>query len=109
MGPAALAFLVAGGVSTGTFRRDEVECEETVAWLNDCCESFDPTAIRCWYHDGGCQGEDTLPSLSPEESECIRARSCAELREAQVCERVLERNQNLDEAGNPTSFDPVCP
>jgi hypothetical protein len=59
-------------------REDEVECEEAVAHLTECCSGFDPTRIRCEYvAPQGCSG-GSHPELDVETSRAIRALSCAD-------------------------------
>jgi hypothetical protein len=81
------AVLTAQLSSFATFPRQELECEETAAYLNDCCAGFDAKAqLRCEFIEGEGCGESTYPDLSVEQSECIRAMSCAEVRERGLCE-----------------------
>jgi hypothetical protein len=70
------------------FRQDEVDCEEAVRYLSECCEGFDATRIRCTYQ-GGCES-DTVPDVPVSQSECILAKSCDDIRRARVCERLLQ-------------------
>ena len=80
------------------FRQDEVECEEAVRYMSGCCPDFDPTRIKCTYV-GGC-GSETLPDLPVVESECVLSKSCAEIRAAHVCERLL--TEEADGGFEPT-------
>jgi hypothetical protein len=87
---ALLALIVFGGaafVQCG-FRQDEVECEEAVRYLSECCEGFAPIRIRCTYQ-GGCD-TDTVPDVPVSQSQCILATSCDEIRRNRVCERLLQ-------------------
>jgi hypothetical protein len=80
-----------------------------VAALKDCCEGFDEKTIRCVY-DPGCDVA-TYPTLSPSESECIRAKSCSEIREQGICKRVRDREAEKDVAPSNEEFVPsqeVC-
>lgn len=70
------------------FRQDEVECEEAVRYLSECCEGFDPARIRCTYR-GGCES-DTVPDVAVSQSQCILDKSCDDIRRAHVCERLLQ-------------------
>lgn len=97
-----LGVIIAGGVPAAqAFRRDEVECEEAVAMLEECCDGFDASKIACDYIEG-CD-ESTYPSIAPYESECIRALSCSEVRDAKICDRVLARATDANAQGE------VCP
>jgi hypothetical protein len=89
---AVLCSLVVG---TG-FREDEVQCEETVAYLEDCCPGFDSRAVNCTW--GGC---GPSPYLTAEESRCIRELSCAEISERGLCE-YRGQDAGADDSG------PVC-
>lgn len=87
-------------VRTG-FREDEVQCEETVAYLADCCPGFDLEAVSCTYQDS-C--DPVLPDLSVEESRCIRSLSCAQIRERGLCE-FRGKDAGADAASDT---EPVC-
>jgi hypothetical protein len=92
--------LVSAGLLAGALDREELECEEAIAHLKDCCEPLETDNI-C---GAGC---DAL-TLSLEESGCIEERGCDELRAAGVCERVSA----LSIAGAPEEGAfraPVCP
>jgi hypothetical protein len=74
------------------FREDVVWCEEALAQLTSCCGGFDPTKVKCHYHDysgGGCSGVYNWehPALSIEESRCILGESCGALNANGVCAR----------------------
>ncbi len=89
-GALVLALLVGTGPAVAQgFREDEFECEETVAYLKDCCDGLDAKAITCDYYEG-CTYTD-YPVLSPAESRCIRDRSCKQIRDEGICERVLSK------------------
>ena len=51
--PAAvlIAAFVAVALACGSIRQDQLECEEAVTKLTQCC-SFDPSPIQCVYSDG---------------------------------------------------------
>ena len=91
----ALLFLVIGGgiPAVQGFREDEVECEETADYLAECCPGFDPGTIGCTF-SRGCTSQ-TRPVLSPSESRCIRDKSCTELVDEGICERVLARGDGI--------------
>jgi hypothetical protein len=95
------------------FRQDEVECEEAVRYLSDCCAGFAPTRIRCTY-EGGCEG-DTVPDVPVSQSQCILAKSCDEIRSAHVCERLLQEEADgglgrhpLDDLGQTKQAEDIC-
>ncbi|HEX7671104.1 MAG TPA: hypothetical protein VF395_16025, partial [Polyangiaceae bacterium] len=69
-------------------RQDEVECEEAVAELVECCPGFDRSAVYCQYNDV-CGV--SYPDLAPDESECILDKKCSQIRGKRICERVVAR------------------
>ena len=71
------------------FREDELLCEEALVRLAECCEQAALRELNCDHNDS-C-GTTVSTDLSPEESECIRERSCASLREQGTCESLLAR------------------
>ena len=71
------------------FREDELLCEEAVARLKECCTDAELLGVDC-VHNPGCQ--TSAPTISPEESECIRSRSCAQLRRQSTCDALLARS-----------------
>jgi hypothetical protein len=79
-----------------SFREDELQCEEAVARLADCCPAFSAQAVSCVYVEG-C-GE-VVPDLGVGESKCIRSLSCGEIRERGLCEY----------DGPDGGVTPVCP
>jgi len=109
----ALLALVVLVPTCGGVRRDEFLCEEAYARLVECCPGFSSNDLYCDY-DSGC-GVTKDPALSPEESDCVRGKTCDELRNQKVCERALQvqRPVNAPDAGQVTpkwSDRPaVCP
>jgi hypothetical protein len=104
-GAALLAVLVGGAQPLAqAFREDEVQCEEMAAHLADCCDNFDPQSIDCEYFEG-CMS-DSYPSITVDESRCIREKSCKQVREQGICERVLAR-QSANETEYPAD-EAVC-
>lgn len=77
--------------ATQCLRQDEVECEEAVAHLADCCDDFDRSAVDCQYSD---YCGTSYPDLRPGESQCILDRSCDDIRKGDLCERVMSRPRN---------------
>lgn len=90
---------MAVGVLTGALSQAEIECEEAMEYLSSCCEE-PVTGNICG--GSGCGGS-TLPL---EQSECIRASDCDELRAAGVCERV--KHVDVDPSDG-TKAAWVCP
>jgi hypothetical protein len=93
--------------ATQCLRQDEVECEEAVAHMADCCEDFDRSAVVCRYSD---YCGVSYPDLRPSESQCILDRSCDSLREDGICEAVVRRSQTGASSSNDGYPEgEVCP
>ena len=77
----APGWLIAAAVglmfACGDMREDELDCEEAVSHLQDCCPGFDARRIECIYVTG-CGGT-TYPAISIAQSQCIRGESCSAL------------------------------
>ena len=105
---------VAFAIVVGTFacgdglRQDELDCEEAVSHLDECCPGFQATSrIQCMYDDQGC-GNVTEPAIPEDVSSCIRNESCEELATAGgVCDRVTAAQASITPGGPLTSA--VCP
>jgi hypothetical protein len=102
LGAAALSTLVADG----GLRQDEIDCEEAVAYLQGCCPDFGGATITC-VSESGCA--PSQPALSVTDSQCIVARSCAEVIATGLCDatRNLQSPQQ-DQDGNFIANPPVC-
>ena len=84
MGVAAIvtAIVISLGVSCNGFREDEIECEQAVVHLRDCCPGFKASAVDCSYsEETGCDNVThyTFPAISIADSQCLQQKSCAEL------------------------------
>jgi hypothetical protein len=81
--PAALLSLMLLGGSIG-IDKGELECEEAVKHLIDCCPDDAPARkINC-YVERYC---DKHPAeLGPEQARCLRDRSCDDLYASGACE-----------------------
>lgn len=90
--------------SCNNLRQDELDCEQAVVRLAQCCPGLQAREISCYYSAGSCEESDTLPDIDITESRCIRERSCEALSAAGICQRATEK---------ATSFYPrsvsVCP
>lgn len=73
-------------VAGNSFREDELECEQAIAHLVDCCPDFPAGSVQCVY-DEGC-GTVTETALSVAESRCIERKSCDDVRASGLCEKV---------------------
>jgi hypothetical protein len=106
---AAIAALLACGAP---LRKDELDCEEAVAHLADCCPGFVSSALACRYEDHGCGGV-THPALDIGEAACIRDERCAQLVSDRVCARAQQARAYTtggEDAGSPPpARGTVCP
>ena len=66
-------------------RQDELDCEEAVAVLKDCCPDFPVTMVSCVYESSACS--TVYPDFPVSESQCIRSQSCSSLVSTGVCAR----------------------
>jgi hypothetical protein len=87
-----LALLVSSSVvepsASPGIRRGELQCEEAVARLVECCPDLRPRDFFCEYEDsGGCAGARE-PDLDGADYEYLRSHSCDEVREAGWCSYV---------------------
>jgi hypothetical protein len=85
----AAALALAGG-QCGVGGEVELACLEAVARLGACCPGLDASLFACGdggEHASGCVVSYTSPALGLDESRCICARSCAELRDGGTCLR----------------------
>src|SRR5262249_3541736 len=77
--------------ATQCLRNDEVDCEEAVQHMIQCCPGFNPNAIQCEYYNG-C--DLSYPDLTTRESSCILDTSCTGLRNNGICARVQSRSMD---------------
>jgi hypothetical protein len=84
-------------------REDEFACENAVAHLQQCCPGFTGSNIACIYEPPpvSCGGSDPVsqgesPDLDLEQSACIRAATCDQLRSSGACDRAAATSSNLD-------------
>ena len=110
--PILVAIILATMVpATQCMREDEVECEEAVQSLVDCCPGFDHRSVRCEYQDT-CG--ITYPDFTPGESQCIFEKSCSQIVQAKICDRVHTRairahGPDYTEAHDAGISATVCP
>jgi hypothetical protein len=107
------AALVVGALTLalacGSIREDQLECEEAVTKLVQCCtSSFDPSPIQCTY-TSGCG--TTYPDLDIPTSQCIRSETCGELFTSDVCTRALASHPmgTSDDGETGAATPGVCP
>jgi hypothetical protein len=100
-----LGLAIAGGIPAAHgFRQDEVECEEALARLEECCPGFDASLVRCDYLES-CE-DTTYPSITPSESQCLRDLSCDVIRQKRACDAIAARGSGSDGTHSP---ELVCP
>lgn len=98
----AAALFIGAPLACGDMKQDELDCEEAVAHLQDCCPGFDARRIEC-LHSDGCTPE--RPAISIPQSQCIRGENCGELVSSGVCGRA----QDAHPVEGDASPDGVCP
>ena len=111
-----LAIIIGLGVSCNGFREDEVECEQAVNRLRDCCPGFNSSAVNCNYSEQlDCSDSVTAreyPALSLDESRCVQSTSCAAMIETGICARAQNAKLTVVAANGTTSSgarsEPVC-
>ena len=106
---AAIVFVA---LACGSIRQDQLECEEAVTKLDECCSHFDSSPIQCIFTQG-CD-DTTYPDLDIPTSECIRGESCATIVASGVCARALAAHPTQSEGDDdPGELGPatvgVCP
>jgi hypothetical protein len=89
----AIAGIIALAFACGdALRQDELDCEEAVSHLQECCPNFDSRSIACVYDDNGNQGcnPPTLPDISSSQSQCIRNAKCDAVVASGICARAAQ-------------------
>lgn len=84
-----VAVLVVVTLGCTGMREDELECEEAVVQLQNCCPGFTGSHVYCTYEPGCDHLAAHDPDLSVAQSTCIRKETCDELRASGVCARAL--------------------
>jgi hypothetical protein len=104
-----LGVIITLGVSCNGFREDEVECEQAVNRLKECCPNFVAQQLDCSYSERlDCSDNVTgrqYPALSLDESRCVQSGACADLVANGVCERAQKARPTVtgSSSSNPTS------
>jgi hypothetical protein len=94
--PLTLAAIVLVMFACGQMNADEIECEEAVEHLRQCCPGLDPRGYNCVVQDDGC-GEELRPSLTLQTSQCVRSESCSTLVQSGTCARAIAGNYLPDD------------
>jgi hypothetical protein len=82
---ALLAGVLLGRANGGcAMERGELQCEEAVARILDCCHLADLPGVECRHFQDSCDGV-VLPELDLAESRCVRDATCGELEARGVC------------------------
>ena len=96
-------------MADGGLREDEIDCEQAVAHLQECCPGFAQSeTLQCVYSDG-CGV--TEPAISIPQSQCILGESCEQITASGLCSRAAmlsSPSTSSDNAGPPTP-NAVCP
>jgi hypothetical protein len=112
-GASIAIFVGAVGPSRAGFNEQEIECEEAVAHVSECCSELAGHQFACTYSDDGCF-IDTAPDFDVDDSRCIRSRSCNTLRAQGVCDRIVQglastrSSSSSDWGGASPLFQGVC-
>lgn len=104
------------GVSCTGFREDEIECEQAVVRLRDCCPGFHASQVDCTYNSqANCAGDvvgHVYPALALDESRCIQRKTCGELVDTDICMRAEDvrplRDGTAAKDAPPETRQPVC-
>jgi hypothetical protein len=95
--------------------QEELDCEEAVAHLEECCPGFDSSQIVCVHEQQGCiLGSTTHPAIERDQTTCIRHESCNALVSSGVCDRAQAAKPYTTMSDpDPTKPEPtaaqVCP
>ncbi|MGO8998124.1 MAG: hypothetical protein ACLQVI_32800 [Polyangiaceae bacterium] len=118
-GGLAMAVLGLAVLGCPGIRQDELECEDAVSLLQECCPGFVASNVDCTYTQGSCEAGTIYPEISISQAECIRSESCQELRSSGVCARAIavpagttwsdnSATAPEDDSG-PPAYPQVCP
>jgi len=103
--PILVSIGVAVLFACGSLDPEELDCEEAVNVLEDCCPGFDTSPLQCIHQTNGC-GSGTSPALSQQDSSCIRSQSCATLVSSGVCQRAQAARACTDDGTSWSSGNP---
>ena len=104
-----IAATVALMFACGDMRQDELDCEEAVAHMQDCCPGFDTRLVDCTYvAPAGC-GTTIYPDIPIAQSQCIVGESCGTLIASGVCKRVIAQTSREPPDGPRSQVFEVCP
>lgn len=104
--------LVALAASCNGMREDELQCEQAVLRLRECCPGFEPMAVSCYYDESqDCNGNTTgrsYPAIQLDDARCIEQKSCTDLRSTGLCDSAQKARRRVDSNGDggPQPYDP---
>jgi hypothetical protein len=105
----AVGALVGVVLACTGLRDDELQCEDAVGHLEQCCPTYVPGNIVC-LEPSDCEDENrSYPLLSITDSTCIRGESCAELQSSGVCDRAKAFQSEYSFPGGDAARRGVCP
>lgn len=81
---ALLGGVLLGQASGGCLEQGELQCEEAVGRILDCCGLSEAPNVDCSHYTTSCGGE-VFPEIDLAESRCIREAPCGELEARGVC------------------------
>lgn len=92
----------------------ELQCEEAVSHLVECCPGFRSSELRCIDESSGCSV--TEPALDGNESDCLKAKSCEQLIAGGYCARAqaargatFDSQSTSEERRRLPGQEAVCP
>ncbi len=99
---ALAAGLLLGALGLRCIRGDELQCENAVTRLVDCCPTFPQIEGYCDYSEG-CGVY--YPTISESDARCIARSSCEDLVGNGVCDRAATAPRPTDGSSGPD----LCP
>ncbi|MFO0739133.1 MAG: hypothetical protein U0270_24765 [Labilithrix sp.] len=98
---------VLGGVvflvfACGGIDGNELHCEEAISHLEECCDGLDARRFQCDEEDACGQRS---PDFFDKASECIRDRSCEQLRAQGKCAAMIKIASEPYPSNNPSRIE----
>jgi hypothetical protein len=92
--------ITVGGVLPGALNEEQLECEQAIAHLEECCPALNAPLV--------CGDGCSSVTLTLDTSHCLQDSSCAEVQAAGMCKRVMDLSNTAADAGI-TGEEAVCP
>jgi hypothetical protein len=112
-----VAVVLGLAVSCNGFREDEIECEQAVVHLRECCPDLNIKTLDCSYEEHlDCSDTVTsreYPALALDDSRCVQKKSCDQLVASGACGRAggakrRRINVDVDAGASSKTPDSVC-